>query len=133
MRREIMQYVVELLRDTNAFKNIYAKQTDWDSESEFPIAYVLFPAQAFQANAINKQTLSGLRGQGILTIRIVVENTDDQPEYELDTLLDTVFLALLQDTTLGGNARTTDIRQVLTDGGVLVTHSIGDISLEVQI
>lgn len=133
MRAEILKAIKVKLEGLNKFKCVYGKQRDWRTESDFPFACVFFPAQSFDHKTLAGDTLSSLRGSGLVTIRVFSLNSDDTPEFELDELLDTVLLMLLQDTTLSGLARTTDILQVQTDGGVLESHSIGDISLQVQI
>ena len=132
-RTAVLKKLKSKLEDIPEVRIVRAKQKDWQTEPEYPVAYVFYPNQIFDYRKISGTTLNALKGKGLVTIRVVVENSDDTPEFELDELLDTILLALLQDTTLGGEAKTTDILQVQTDGGVIITHSIGDISIEVQI
>lgn len=133
MRAAVLQAIMDKLNDLGTLKHVYGKQRDWRTESEFPFACVFFPAQSFDQKHVTGNVLSSFKSSGLVTIRVVVINSDDTPELELDELLDSILSMLVADSRLNNTVKTSDILQVQTDGGIIISHSIGDINLQVQI
>jgi len=132
MRSKILRAVKSLVESTNTCKKVLIKQKDWRTESEFPVAYITMPAQSFEVKSIHGEGIKALRGNALLSIRIVVENTDEVPELQLDEIMDEIIDTVLKNSDLNNTVITTDVLQTQTDGGILITHSIGQIDLEIQ-
>lgn len=130
---EILNAVKAIVESTGLCKTVKLKQTDWRTESEYPVCYILMPMQSFDTKGITGYDLNSLKGSAMVSIRVVTENTDDTPEAELDTILEAIMQELVKDTRLKNTVKTSNIIQTQTDGGVIVTHSVGQIDLQVLI
>lgn len=133
MRIQVLEGLKTKLEELEVFKQIYLKQTDWRTVPETPVAWLLIPEQDFGHNTITGSSRTSLRATMMIIIRLYCSIDPDEPESEIDKLIDSVIDIILEDNRIGGICRDSNVISVNTDNGILGTFAMGDVVIEVQI
>ena len=114
---------------SNLYNNFYNKLKFWDEVSDYPSVYL-------NAGSERRQYLPGDFKWGYLTVTIRIYVSDDEPEAELEKILEDIEYVIDRNGNLeystGKFTEDINIVSIDTDEGLLAPIGVGEITLQVM-
>lgn len=117
---------------SNLYGNVYAKLKFWDEVNDFPCIYVV-------AGSESRDYMPSNFSWGFLNVSLKVYTKGEEPQEELETLLEDVEKVLdgtlgvvVYDTELNHTTSEISITSITTDEGLLNPYGVGEINLLVR-